>query len=144
MSIATDNVRYSQKPERFDVRKIVNSSLILAILVIIESFFALWLGLHLGMNVNEIHTFILDMLVFTGQFTVYMVRERRSMFSSRPSNFLLISSIADIVFVVIISSLGILVTPIPLEDVLIILGVTFAFTLVFDQIKGIAFRTVGL
>ena len=89
------------------------------------------------LNVNEIHTFIFDMLVFNGQFTVYMVRERRSMWSSRPSKFLLTSSIIDIIFVILISTLG-LVTPIPLEDVLLILAVTFIFTAVFDHVKNIS------
>ncbi|WP_016730623.1 plasma-membrane proton-efflux P-type ATPase [Saccharolobus islandicus] len=145
MSIATDNVRYSMKPERLDAGKIVKASIILAFLVIIESFFTLWLGDNiLKLNVNEIHTFIFDMLLFSGQFTVYMVRERRSMFSSRPSKFLITSSIIDIIFVILISTLGILVTPIPLEDVLLILIVTFIFTVVFDHVKNISFKTVNI
>jgi len=144
MSIATDNVRYSQKPERLDAGKIVKASLILAFLVVAESFFSLWLALYLRMSINEIHTFIFDMLVFTGQFTVYMVRERRSMWSSRPSNFLLISSIFDIIFISTISVLGILVYPIPLQYVLLILGVSFGFTVIFDHIKNISFKTVGI
>jgi H+-transporting ATPase len=144
MSIATDNVRYSQKPERLDAGKIVKASLILAFLVVAESFFSLWLALYLRMSINEIHTFIFDMLVFTGQFTVYMVRERRSMWSSRPSNFLLISSIFDIIFISTISVLGILVYPIPLQYVLLILGVSFGFTVIFDRIKNISFKTVGI
>ncbi|BDC18054.1 plasma-membrane proton-efflux P-type ATPase [Acidianus sp. HS-5] len=144
MSIATDNVRYSQKPERLDAGKIVKASLILAALIVAESFFSLWLALYLSMSINEIHTFIFDMLVFTGQFTVYMVRERRSMWSSRPSNFLMISSLVDIIFISAISVLGILVSPIPIQYVLLILGVSFGFTVVFDHIKNISFKTVGI
>ncbi|MUM65519.1 plasma-membrane proton-efflux P-type ATPase [Acidianus infernus] len=144
MSIATDNVRYSQKPERLDAGKIVKASLILAFLIVAESFFSLWLALYLRMSIDEIHTFIFDMLVFTGQFTVYMVRERRSMWSSRPSNFLLISSIFDIIFISTISALGILVYPIPLQYVLLILGISFGFTVIFDHIKNISFKTVGI
>ena len=83
------------------------------------------------------------MLVFSGQFTVYMVRERRSMWSSRPSKFLLTGSIIDIIFVILISTLG-LVTTIPLEDVLLILAVTFIFTAVFDHVKNILFKTVNI
>jgi len=84
------------------------------------------------------------MLVFSGQFTVYMVRERRSMWSSRSIKFLLTSSIIDIIFVILISTLGILVTPIPLEDVILILAVTFIFTAVFDHVKNISFKTVNI
>ncbi|AWR96699.1 plasma-membrane proton-efflux P-type ATPase [Acidianus sulfidivorans JP7] len=144
MAIATDNVRYSQKPERLDASKIVKASLILAILILIESFFTLWLAIFLKLNIHQIHTFIFDMLVFSGQFTVYMVRERRSMWSSRPSKFLLTSSIADIIFITTISSLGILVYPIPLQLVLTILAISFIFTVIFDHVKNISFRTVGI
>jgi len=50
----------------------------------------------------------------------------------------------DIIFVILISTLGILVTPIPLEDVLLILAVTFIFTAVFDHVKNISFKTVNI
>ncbi|MFP3234758.1 MAG: hypothetical protein RXR08_14290, partial [Sulfolobaceae archaeon] len=70
--------------------------------------------------------------------------ERRSMWSSRPSNFLLISSIFDIIFISTISVLGILVYPISLQYVLLILGVSFGFTVIFDRIKNISFKTVGI
>ena len=65
------------------------------------------------------------------------------MWSSRPSKFLLTGSIIDIIFVILISTLG-LVTPIPLEDVLLILAVTFIFTAVFDHVKNILFKTVNI
>ncbi len=144
MSIATDNVRYSKYPERWDVRKLVTASLILAVLVVVESFFALWVALEQGLSQDEIHTFVFDLLVFSGQLTVYVVRERRSMWSSRPSTFLLSSSIADIVFTVLISWLGILVTPLPLFYVLEVLAISFAFAVGIDMVKNVSFKTVGI
>jgi len=144
MSIATDNVRYSQHPERWSAKKLVIASLILAFLVVVESFFALWVSLYQGLSINEIHTFIFDMLVFSGQFTVYMVRERRSMWASMPSKFLLTSSIADIIFITLISLLGIFVTPLPLFYILEVLAITFLFTVGIDLIKNISFKTVGI
>ncbi|MEM3204027.1 MAG: plasma-membrane proton-efflux P-type ATPase [Saccharolobus sp.] len=135
MSIATDNVRYSKTPERWNVNKIVKSSLIIASLVILESFFILWLSLAINLSHNEIHTAIFDTLVFTGQFTIYLIRERGRLWSSIPSKPLLISSIADIIVVVLISSFGILITPISLWFILSILAITFMFTFLFDEIK---------
>ncbi len=84
------------------------------------------------------------MLVFSGQFTVYMVRERRSMWASMPSKFLLSSSIADIIFISIISWLGIFVTALPIFYILEVLGITFLFTVGIDLIKNISFKTVGI
>ncbi|AEB95694.1 plasma-membrane proton-efflux P-type ATPase [Metallosphaera cuprina] len=135
MSIATDNVRYSMSPERWDVGRIVKSSLVIASLVIVESFFILWLSLVMGFSHNEIHTVTFDMLVFSGQFTIYLIRERGRLWSSLPSKPLIVSSIADIIVVTLISFLGILVTPIPLWFALIVLTITLLFTLLFDEIK---------
>ncbi|EHP70969.1 hypothetical protein MetMK1DRAFT_00014730 [Metallosphaera yellowstonensis MK1] len=80
------------------------------------------------------------MLVFTGQFTVYLVRERRRMWSSLPSLPLLLSSVGAITFTCLISILGILVTPLPPPIVLGVLGLSFGFNIIFDQIKLVTLR----
>ncbi len=144
MSIATDNVRYSKAPEIWSAKKLVTASLILASFVLVESFFVLWVSLYQRLSVDEINTFIFDMLVFSGQFTVYMVRERRSMWSSMPSKFLLASSILDIIVISLISWLGILVTPLPAIYIVEILAVTFLFTTGIDFIKNASFKTVEI
>ena len=140
MSIATDNVSYSRNPEKWNVRSLVGSSMSLAILILVESFAILEIGLLLGLNVSQIHTFIFDMLVFSGQFTVYMVRSRRRFWDSRPSRWLLTASAADIVAISLISWLGILVTPIPLMDVLLVLLLTFVAMAFIDLGKNVIFR----
>ncbi|WMT45279.1 MAG: plasma-membrane proton-efflux P-type ATPase [Cuniculiplasma divulgatum] len=140
MSIATDNVSYSRNPEKWNVRSLVGSSMSLAILILVESFAILEIGLLLGLNVSQIHTFIFDMLVFSGQFTVYMVRSRRRFWDSRPSRWLLTASAADIVAISLISWLGILVTPIPLMNVLLVLLLTFVAMALIDLGKNVIFR----
>ena len=140
MSVATDNVRYSEKPEKWNVGSLVGSSAFLALPVILEMFFTLWLGIHLAMGVKEIQTFVFDALVFTGQFTIYMVRERGRFWSSMPGKYLLAASASDIVFITLISTYGFLVTPVPFEYILLILLFTFVFMVVTDQGKNIVFR----
>ena len=140
MSIATDNVGYSIKPERWNVRSLIYSSVILSAFLVVEGFVFLYIGLVARMGMNEIHTFIFDMLVFSGQFTVYMVRERKRFFNSMPSRVLLISSILDIIVISAISYYGILVTAIPLKFILISIGITFIWMVFMDSIKNIVFR----
>ncbi len=144
MSIATDNVSYSRSPEKWDVKSLVGSSMSLAILILVESFAILEIGILLGLNVNQIHTFIFDMLVFSGQFTVYMVRSRRRFWDSRPSRWLLTASAADLVAISLISWLGILVTAIPLTDVLLVLLLTFVSMALVDLGKNVIFRHFGI
>ncbi|MCL4312310.1 MAG: HAD-IC family P-type ATPase, partial [Candidatus Thermoplasmatota archaeon] len=140
MSIATDNVGYSIKPEKWNVKSLIYSSVILSAFLVVEGFVFLYIGLVARMGMNEIHTFIFDMLVFSGQFTVYMVRERKRFFNSMPSRVLLISSILDIIVISAISYYGILVTAIPLKFILISIGITFIWMVFMDSIKNIVFR----
>ena len=140
MSIATDNVGYSLKPEKWRVKSLISSSVILSSMLVIEGFIFLYIGMHAHLGINELHTFIFDMLVFSGQFTVYMVRERKRFFSSRPSNILLVSSILDILVISLLSYYGILVTAIPLEFIVISIAITFVWMVFMDSIKNIVFR----
>ncbi|MEM0155878.1 MAG: plasma-membrane proton-efflux P-type ATPase [Thermoplasmataceae archaeon] len=144
MAIATDNVTYSRRPEKWNVRSLVGSSMSLALMILLESFAILEIGIILGLNISQINTFIFDMLVFSGQFTVYMVRSRRRFWDSRPSRWLLTASTADIVVITLISWLGILVTPIPLADVLMVLLVTFVSMAIIDLAKNVVFRHFGI
>ncbi|MCL4349207.1 HAD-IC family P-type ATPase, partial [Ferroplasma acidiphilum] len=140
MAIATDNVGYSIKPERWNVNSLISSSVILAAFLVVESFIFLYIGLYAGLRISQIHTFIFDMLVFSGQFTVYMVRERKRFFNSMPSKILLLSSIVDIIIISFISYYGILVTAIPLKFILISIGLTFIWMVFMDTIKNVVFR----
>ncbi len=144
MSIATDNVRFSKNPEKWNVRSLVGSSFSLAILIVVESFAILLIGLRLGLSNDQIHTFIFDMLVFSGQFTVYMVRERGRFWNSRPSKWLLSATVADLIFISLISWAGILVTAIPIIDVLLVLALTFVSMAIIDLGKNYVFRHYGL
>ena len=144
MSIATDNVRFSKNPEKWNVRSLVGSSFSLAMFIVVESFAILIIGMRLGLNNNQIHTFIFDMLIFSGQFTVYMVRERGRFWNSRPSKWLLSATVADIIFISLISWLGILVTAIPLRNILLVLALTFLSMAIIDLGKNYIFRHYGI
>ena len=144
MSIATDNVRFSKNPEKWNVRSLVGSSFSLAMFIVVESFAILIIGMRLGLNNNQIHTFIFDMLIFSGQFTVYMVRERGRFWNSRPSKWLLSATVADLIFISLISWLGILVTAIPLRNILLVLALTFLSMAIIDLGKNYIFRHYGI
>ena len=140
MAIATDNVRFSSRPERWNVKSLVGSSISLAMLIVVESFIVLIIGMRLSLSIDQIHTFIFDMLVFSGQFTIYMIRERGHFWSSRPGKYLLVASAADILVITAISSAGILVTAIPILYVGIVLLITFISMSLIDPLKNVIFR----
>ncbi len=140
MSIATDNVSYSTHPEHWNVKSLIYSSIILSSLLVVEGFVFLFIGLNSHLNVSQIHTFIFIMLVFSGQFTVYMVRERRHFYSSLPSKFLMTASAADILVISLLAYFGILVTSIPAIFIYISIGLTFVWMVLMDMVKNLVFR----
>jgi H+-transporting ATPase len=109
LSISTDNVRYSTKPDNWDIMNLVEVAIALGILYVIESTLLLYLGrFHLGLNsLEQLQTFIFDFLVFSGLFNVIIVRERNHFWASRPSRFLVLSILGDIIIVLILSIFGV-------------------------------------
>ncbi len=140
MSISTDNVRSSLKPDTFDVSRLFGVSGSIGVLMTIESAIMSVASLsYFGLtgNVDKIYTFGFAYLNLAGVFTLMIVRERNYFWKSRPSKFLSITVMAEILFVIAISLLGILeLAPLGYMPVLAILGYTLLVTfLINDPIK---------
>jgi H+-transporting ATPase len=145
MSLAVDHARPSRRPERWRVGALVSASLALAVVVLVESFLDLWLArgvFHLDWHQTQ--TLIFLMLVFSGQATVYVVRERDHFWKSRPVVWLPIATCADVVVVSILAVAGVLMTPLAAGYVALVLGVAAAFMLVMDPVKVAALRRFKL
>ena len=139
ISLATDNVRPSEKPETWNITPLVKASTVLGVLTVAESLGLLYIGLtYLGLsNTALLQTFVFDMLLFGGLFTIFVVRERGNFWKSKPSKPLLAAILADIAISSIISVIGIPgLAPIPIQYVGIALAWFFVFGLLLnDQIK---------
>ena len=139
ISLSTDNVRPSEKPETWNITPLVKGATILGVATVIESLALLYLGLnYFGLsNTAMLNTFSFDMLLFGGLFTIFVVRERGNFWESKPSKPLLIAIIVDIVISSLISVVGIPgLSPIPVLDVAIALAWFFVFGLLLnDQLK---------
>jgi len=140
MTISTDNVRSSLKPDTFDVSRLFGVSGSLGVLMTVESAIFAVAGLsYFGLigNVEKIYTFGFAYLNIAGVFTLMIVRERNHFWKSRPSRVLGITVAAEILFVMAISVLGILeLAPLGYLPVLAIFGYTLIVTfLINDPIK---------
>ena len=144
MSIASDRVAYSRKPDRWVVRPLVIGALVLAAAWLVFSFGILYLGrnvYHLGLE--QLQTLIFVMLVFTGQANVYLVRERRPFWESQPSTPLLLSTLGDAIVVIALAAVGILMSPISLTIIASLVGLIILFALMLDIFKVAVFRRMG-
>ena len=139
ISLSTDNVRGSQKPENWNITPLVKRATVLGVASVVESLVLLYLGLtYLGLsNISVLNTFSFDMLLFGGLFTIFVVRERGNFWKSKPSRPLLIAITADIIISSLISIIGIPgLTPISPLLVMIALTWFFVFGLLLnDQLK---------
>ncbi|MGD0643920.1 MAG: plasma-membrane proton-efflux P-type ATPase [Candidatus Bathyarchaeia archaeon] len=139
ISLATDNVRPSEKPETWNIAALVKASVVLGIFIVVESLGLLYLGLkYLALsNTAQLNTFVFDMLLFGGLFTIFVVRERSNFWKSKPSKPLLAAILVDILISSLISVIGIPgLASIPLPYVILVLAWFFAFGILLnDQIK---------
>ena len=79
-------------------------------------------------------------LVFSAQAMFYAVRERRRLWSSRPSTWLMLSSTADVLIISILAIGGFLMAPLPPPVVVATLAAAALFAFVLDAVKSVALK----
>ena len=145
MSITTDKVSFSQNPDRWNVSTLMVTGAILASFVLLLSFAVFYVGRNvLSLPLPQLQTLIFVMLVATGQGNVYLVRERGRFWRSRPSAWLMASSIADLTVVGLMATEGILMAPIALHLIVGLLAVVVVYLVIVDQFKVAIFRSLGI
>jgi H+-transporting ATPase len=145
MSLATDNVKTTTNPNIWNVKNITMASLVIGALLIVEGVGIIFIGAdYYHMELATLQTFILLSLVFTSQFRVLVVRERRHFWSSRPGRGLTLSSIAAVIGFALLGFYGIIMPPVTLTQLLLVLGVSAIFMIGVDLPKYYTFRKFGL
>jgi H+-transporting ATPase len=140
LSLSTDNVRYSEKPDNWNITGLIKVAVCLGIVVVAELLIILGIGLHyfaLGNNIDQLYTFSFELLIYVELCDMLIVRERKHFWDSRPSKPLLIIILGDLLLVLLISILGLPgVTPINPTIALAVPAFSFAIAfLVNDFIK---------
>lgn len=141
MSIATDRVTASSKPDRWNIFSLMRMALILALPVLLLSFGFFYAARNLlHLPLEQLQTLMFVMLVFTGQANVYLVRERHRFWNSLPSRWMLLGTLVDFVLVSILASQGILLPAIPFSLILITLVVVVLYLILVDGLKVKVFQ----
>ncbi len=142
MSLATDRVRPSSRPDRWKVRPLLRIGLAMAALVMALEFgIFLWARGRFGLP--ELRTLVFLLLVFTGQGTVYLLRERGHFWHSLPSGWMLLATGIDLAAVCGLAIGGILMAPLPPAVVAGTLGAVVAAMFLLDFAKIAIFRHLG-
>lgn len=145
MSSTTDNVHPSARPNAWRIGALTWAGVILGTSNLAFTTGVLATGIYLlHLSGGAIQTLAAVALVFSGQGVLYVVRERRRMWSSWPSKWYLAASFVDVAVITVLAIAGIVFAPLDAHVVAGIAAASAAFTLVLDTIKIIAFRRLGL
>ena len=130
MTIAYDNVKYSNKPEKWDMRTLLGIATFLGIIGVFSTFGILYIGLVvLKLNPLVLQSFIYLKLAVAGNMTVFVARTKGHFWSVKPAKQLLFASIAVQLTAIIITVYGILLPAMGWGLAALVWG--YAFTLFF-------------
>ena len=97
MSLTTDNVRPSPMPNAWRIGNLTIAGIIMGLCELVFCTAILAFGnFGLGSASTRYKRWRLSLIVFGSQATIYAIRQRRHLWASRPSLWLVVSSIADI------------------------------------------------
>ncbi len=145
MSLTTDNVRPSPMPNSWRIGSLTMAGVVMGICQLAFCSATLAVGkFELGLRINELRTLAFVALVFGSQATIYAIRQRRHLLGSRPSLWLAVSSVADVLIAAILAVGGIAMTPLPTSMVAGTLAAAMALTFVLDMVKIPVFARLGI
>ena len=145
MSLTTDNVRPSAAPNAWQIGNLTIAGVIMGIGELFFCTAILVFGVYrMGFTVGALQTLGFVVIVFGNQATTYTNRERRHLWSSRPSIWLLIASAADLLIASTLAVGGFAMTPLPAWVVAGTLVAAAAFAIILDFVKVPVFRRLRI
>ena len=145
MSLTTDNVRPSLLPNAWRIGRLTIAGVFMGIAELIFCSAVLAIG-EFGMEfkIGALRTLAFIVIVFGNQAATYAIRERRRLWSSCPSFWLAVSSVADILIASTLAIGGIFMTRLPVLVVAGTLAAAVVFAFVVDAAKGQVFGRLGI
>ena len=136
MSSTTDNVRPSSKPNSWRIDSLTIVGVAIGLFGLAFCAASLTIGaLVLKLDIDTLRTMTLVTLALNGQAVFYVVRERKRLWSSRPSLIVVASTVLDFLIIGTLASEGILMAPLPVSIIAGIFAAAVLLALVMDQVK---------
>jgi len=136
MSLTTDRVQPSKTPNSWQVGRITIAGVLMGVCFLAFSTAVLAVGkfeLHLG--IEALRTMCVVGIVFGSQATTYVIRGRQHLWGLRPSLFLVLSSVADILIISALAVCGIAMAPLTLSIIASEFVAAIVFGLLMDVVK---------
>lgn len=141
MSSTTDNVVPSPQPNAWRIESLTVVGVALGILDLVFCAGVLVAGKYWeGLAPDALQSLTMVTLVFNGQAVFYAVRERRRLWSSRPSALVMLASIVDVLILPMLAATGTLVPRLPMFAVAGAGFASVALAFLLDAMKVVLFR----
>jgi H+-transporting ATPase len=136
MSLTTDRVRPSKTPNSWQIGGITIAGVILGFSFLAFSTAILAVGkFELHLNIEALRTLSVVGIVFGSQATTYAIRGRQHLWGLRPSIWLVLSSVADVLIISTLAVYGIAMAPLSLAVVACEFTAAIAFGVVLNVVK---------
>jgi len=136
MSLTTDRVRPSQEPNTWQMGSITSAGVILGGCFLAFCTAVLAVGkFEMGLGVEALRTLSVVAIVYGSQATIYAIRSRRRMWGLRPTVWLVLSSIADLLIITVLAIFGIVMAPLPISVLAGEFVAALIFGLILDAVK---------
>jgi H+-transporting ATPase len=109
ISLATDRVRPSKRPETWKIGGFITVSVVLGVLMVAEALLVLWLGWSrcgLATSDNALYTFSFLTLLYFAAFSIVSARERRWFWATMPSKTVLVAILAEMLVGTVLTFVG--------------------------------------
>ena len=145
MSLTTDRVRPSSNPNSWQIGRITGAGVILGLCFLVFATAVLAIGkFELQLGTSGLQTLSVVAIVFGSQATIYAIRSRRHLWGLRPTKWLVLSSMADILIISTLAVRGIAMAPLPISVIACEFAGAVVFGLVLDSIKIPVFAHLGI
>jgi H+-transporting ATPase len=145
MSLTTDRVQPSKMPNSWRIGRITGASAILATFFLVFCTTILAVGkFEMGLGIEALRTLSVVAIVYGSQATIYAIRARCHVWGLRPTVWLVMSSIADLLIISTLATRGLAMAPLPISVVACEFAAAIAFFLILDVGKIPVFARLGL
>jgi H+-transporting ATPase len=145
MSLTTDNVRPSPMPNAWRIGKLTIAGVVMGGCLLLFCTAALAVGkFRLGFGIEALRTLAMVALVFGSEATLYSIRERRRLWSSRPSVWVVVSTVCDVLIISTLVTRGFAMSPLSIFVVggTLVAAAVFAFAVDFAKVP--VFKHLGI
>ena len=141
LSIAYDNVHYKDKPEAWNMRRVLGISTVLGVIGVVSAFGLFYLGERVfHLDRAHIQTLMYLKLSVAGHLTIFLTRTRGPFWSIRPSRILLAAVFGTQIVATLIAVYGLFMTPLGWGWAFMVWGYALAWFFFNDRVKLLAYR----